>query len=682
MTQLSSKFDSLLIANRGEIACRIIKTARTMGLRTIAVYSQADAKARHVGMADEAFLLGPAPAADSYLSIERLMEVIKKTQAQAVHPGYGFVSENAQFARQCAEQGIVFVGPSPDAITIMGDKAHAKSNMIEAGVPCIPGYQGADQSDESLIYHADKIGYPLMIKAAAGGGGRGMRLVHQSTEMASALTMARSEALNAFGSDHVILEKAIKNARHVEIQILADQQGTILHLGERDCSVQRRHQKVIEEAPCPVVNHTLRNKMGRAAIEAAKAVNYVGAGTVEFLLDATGAFYFLEMNTRLQVEHPVTEMVTGLDLVALQLRIAQGNPLPLTQDELRLKGHAIEARLYAEDPANQFLPASGKINLWQAPIGKNIRVDHGIDIGTEVSPFYDPMLAKIIAYGENREEARASLIRALNKTILAGVSTNRTFLIDILTSETFSRAGFTTNTLEAELGSWQQSTDPILDASIAATLLYEQSRSLYRDKNLSLPIDLLNWTSAGALSVPFQMQTSDDLNNPIKLRLTPETQNTYMVETSEGRTALQVLQNTPPHALMNIEGKHINVTYAFNAPLHRCHSLQIILDNRDITFTNGLALEGSNTDEKGAGILVAPMHGLISDITAAKGDHVKKGQSLGTLEAMKMQHAINADIDGTLIAINIAIHQQVSAGDKLFLIDPELENNPAQGNTP
>lgn len=670
MTKPTPPFDSLLVANRGEIACRIIQTARAMGLRTIAVYSQADENARHVTMANDAFLLGPAPVADSYLSIERLMTAIVETRAQAVHPGYGFVSENPEFARACAKKNIVFVGPSPDAISIMGDKAHAKARMIEAGVPCIPGYQGPDQSDETLMQHASKIGYPVMIKAAAGGGGRGMRRVAKEADMAASLALARSEALNAFGSDIVILEKAVENARHVEIQIMADRHGTILHLGERDCSAQRRHQKVIEEAPCPIVDDALRTEMGHAAIEAAKTVDYVGAGTVEFLLDPSGNFYFLEMNTRLQVEHPVTEMVTGLDLVALQLRVARGEALPFKQEDIHLTGHAIEARLYAENPANQFLPASGKINLWLPPNGPNIRVDHGIDTGTDVSPFYDPMLAKIIAYGENREEARASLVRALEETTLTGVCTNRTFLIDILNTQTFSTGHFTTNTLEAELGDWQHSLEPIGDASIAAIVLFEHARSLSSAQSSTVPDDLLNWASATPITVPFQL-SSDTVSDVIDLHLTPTSGDCYTVTTPKGDTNIRVLKNACPHALFESDGTRIAITYAIAGHSFDRDTVHIALPNRDITFTNRLAVHGINNDEKGAGLLSAPMHGLITDISAKAGDRVKKGQSLGVLEAMKMQHAINADIDGVLIDINVVIDQQVSAGDKLFVIEPD-----------
>ena len=373
-------FDSILIANRGEIACRIIRTAKAMGFRTIAVYSDADSHTPHVKIADQAVNIGPAPVGESYLVVDKILAAAKETNAGAIHPGYGFLSENADFAKACKKHGLVFIGPEPDAIDLMGDKAKAKRRMIKAGVPCIPGYQGKKQDDMTLIAESKKIGFPIMVKAAAGGGGRGMRFVDNPKQLLNAIKDARSEAANAFGSDVLILEKAIQQPRHVEIQIFADKYGNTIHLGERDCSVQRRHQKVLEEAPCPIMTPVLREKMGAAAVKAAKDIGYVGAGTVEFMLETSGQFYFLEMNTRLQVEHPVTEMITGLDLVALQIRVARGETIDLAQDDIKLTGHAIEARLYAEDPAQDFLPATGLINLWEPASTDGIRIDSGIAV--------------------------------------------------------------------------------------------------------------------------------------------------------------------------------------------------------------------------------------------------------------------------------------------------------------
>ena len=409
---------SLLIANRGEIACRVMRTARELGIRTIAVYSDADAGTPHVKMADQAVRIGPAPVGESYLDAEAIMRAAEVSGADAIHPGYGFLSENAAFARTVTSAGLAWIGPPPRAIEIMGDKAGAKRAMIAAGVPCVPGYEGKDQSDARFASAADEIGFPVMVKASAGGGGRGMRLVERSEDLDNALALARSEAMNAFGDDTLILEKAILGPRHVEFQVFADSHGSVIHLSERDCSVQRRHQKILEEAPCPVMTEGLREAMGEAAVQAARSVDYQGAGTVEFLLDADAIFYFLEMNTRLQVEHPVTELVTGVDLVAMQIRVAEGSQLGMAQDDLRLDGHAIEARLYAEDPENGFLPSTGPVALWSAAGG--IRVDAGIETGGEVSPHYDAMVAKLIAWGETREACLRRLARALEDTVLFG----------------------------------------------------------------------------------------------------------------------------------------------------------------------------------------------------------------------------------------------------------------------
>ncbi|TNE38214.1 MAG: acetyl-CoA carboxylase biotin carboxylase subunit [Alphaproteobacteria bacterium] len=442
-------FSKILIANRGEIACRVIKTAKRLSIKTVAVYSEADAAARHATMADEAVLIGPPSALESYLSIPNIIAAAKKTDADAIHPGYGFLSENADFARACEEAGITFIGPAADVIHLMGNKAAAKRYMTAAGVPCIPGYEGADQSDETLAGEAQKIGFPLMVKAAAGGGGRGMRLVEQEKKLLKSLATARSEAERSFGSGELILEKAILNPRHIEIQVFGDGRGRAVHLYERDCSIQRRHQKVIEEAPSPAVSPDLRERMGRVAAEATAAINYAGAGTFEFLLDDAGNFYFLEMNTRLQVEHPVTEIITDLDLVEWQIRIAAGEDLPLKQADIPLNNHAIEARLYAEDPYKGFLPKPGILTRWQAPEGPGMRTDHGLLDGVEVTPWYDAMIAKVIGHGKNREEARQNLIKALEQTVDEGLVTNRRFLIHCLEHPEFEKGAATTGFIEA-----------------------------------------------------------------------------------------------------------------------------------------------------------------------------------------------------------------------------------------
>ncbi len=437
-------FSKVLVANRGEIAWRVMRTARAMGYRTVAVYSDADKDAPHVAFADEAVRIGPPPVGESYLSIDRILEAAHKSGADAIHPGYGFLSENEAFAAACEKAGLTFIGPPPAAIAAMGNKAAAKRRMIDAGVPCVPGYQGADQSDANLEAEARKIGLPVMVKAAAGGGGRGMRLVEHDGDLLEAIRTARTEAESAFGSGELILEKAVVDARHVEIQVFADAHGNVIHLGERDCSVQRRHQKVIEEAPSPAVDAALRDRMGAAAVAAARTIGYRGAGTVEFLLGADGAFYFLEMNTRLQVEHPVTEAITGLDLVEWQLRVARGEQLPLTQEQVTFSGHAIEVRLYAEDAYGGFLPQTGRIDVWRPATGPGVRIDHGMKDGLAISPYYDPMIAKVIAHGATREEARVRLVRALAETVVLGPTTNRHFLIRLLEHPDFAAGEATT----------------------------------------------------------------------------------------------------------------------------------------------------------------------------------------------------------------------------------------------
>jgi 3-methylcrotonyl-CoA carboxylase alpha subunit len=441
-------FGKVLIANRGEIAVRIARSCRALGVRVVAVYSDADRSALHVRAADEALRIGPSPVQDSYLNVDALLDAARQAGAEAIHPGYGFLSESAAFAERVAAAGLVFIGPPPAAMRALGDKAAAKRLMIAAGVPVVPGYEGDEQSDARLTAEAERIGYPLMVKAAAGGGGRGMREVRAPGALAEALASARREALGGFGDDRLLLERLVSNARHVEVQIFADAHGDTLYLGERDCSTQRRHQKLIEESPSPAVDADLRRRMGEAAVRAARSAGYVNAGTVEFLLAEDGAFYFLEMNTRLQVEHPVTELVTGLDLVAWQLRIAAGEPLPLRQDEITLQGHAIEARLYAEDPAHGYLPASGRLSRFAMPRDEGVRVDAGFAEGDTVNPFYDALLAKIAIRGANRAEAVARLRTALSETVIDGPATNLAQLRAIAASRSFADGAVTIDWLE------------------------------------------------------------------------------------------------------------------------------------------------------------------------------------------------------------------------------------------
>ena len=472
---MSACFSSVLVANRGEIACRIVRAARAEGLRAVAVYSDADADALHVRLADAAVRIGPAAAAQSYLSIDALIAAAKDAGAEAVHPGYGFLGESADFAERCAAAGLVFVGPPPSAMRAMGDKSAAKALMMAAGVPCAPGYHGEDQSEALFAEESRHIGYPLMVKASAGGGGRGMRVVREPEALKAALHSARAEAESAFGDGRLLLERALLGARHVEIQVFGDEHGAIVHLGERDCSIQRRHQKLIEESPSPAVSPELRARMGAAAVQAARAVGYVGAGTVEFLLAGDGSFYFLEMNTRIQVEHPVTECVTGIDLVRLQFQVAQGRALPFGQSDIALRGHAIEARLYAEDASADFLPSTGRIVAWRPGEGEGVRVDCGVESGATVGPHYDSLLAKVIAFGSDREEARRRLVRALGGTFVAGVATNRDFLVDVLSRHDFIDGEATTAFLA---GAPQRAAPPSREAiALAAVLLVERGRT-------------------------------------------------------------------------------------------------------------------------------------------------------------------------------------------------------------
>ncbi len=652
-------FSRILIANRGEIACRIMRSAREMGLLTVAVYSDADADAPHVKMADAACQIGPAPAAQSYLDADRIIEAARNTGAEAIHPGYGFLSENAAFAKACADAGIVFIGPAPEAIELMGDKAKAKRRMTDAGVACVPGYHSTDQSDDTLRKAAGEIGYPLMVKAAAGGGGRGMRLVENERDLAGALKSARSESENAFGSGDLILERAILHPRHVEIQIFADRHGHVIHLGERDCSVQRRHQKVLEEAPCPVMTQALREKMGAAAVKAARDINYLGVGTVEFLLDREGAFYFLEMNTRLQVEHPVTEMVTGRDLVALQIRVAQGEALCFSQDDIVITGHAIEARLYAEDVAQGFLPAAGSIDLWRPATAPGIRIDAGIATGGDVSPYYDPMVAKIIAHGLSRDEARRKLIEALKRTSLFGVATNKKFLLDALVHPAFVK-GEATTAFIAEAFSKDNLTAPKLsteDAACAAVLLYESARAHALSQAVYVSSTLSNWSSATKITTPYRFEDGDEALN---LTVTPVGPIHYNIEHDGQATTLEVVKIDRHEAVLSLNGARLIIS--FNLPERAPHTrIQISINGRDFDLQNLNAIIALTTESAGAGAVVAPMHGVLIDVCVARGQKVTRGERLAVLEAMKMQHELHAEIDGIVSDIHFDAGVQISA---------------------
>jgi len=668
MSVKQTPFSSILIANRGEIACRVMRTSKRLGLRTIAVYSDADADAPHVQMADDAFRLGPAPVGESYLVADKIIKASKKTGAEAIHPGYGFLSENAEFAKACAKAGLIFIGPDPDAIDLMGDKAKAKRRMIAADVPCVPGYQGEDQSDATLLSEADNVGFPIMVKAAAGGGGRGMRLVKNKGALADAVKAARSEAENAFGSGELILERAIIEPRHVEIQIFADRHGNVVHLGERDCSVQRRHQKVLEEAPCPVMTPQLREKMGDAAVKAARDINYVGAGTVEFLLDKSGAFYFLEMNTRLQVEHPVTEMVTDHDLVALQIHVAQGGALDFAQKDVRLKGHAIEARLYAEDTTQDFLPATGPVDFWRPASGDGIRVDSGIATGGEISPYYDPMIAKVVAHGETRDEARRKLSAALKNTAIFGAVTNRKFLIDALEQPAFVNGEATTAFIGEEFSADDLKAEPLSseDASIAAVLLYISNSKAAHDRAVCVSPSLLNWSSASKIVTPYQFVDGDET---VEVSVTATGVDDYRA-TCKGETyaiSLQCMESNSATLTINSIRKSI----LFHMPGDNGSRVQISIDGRIHDLTNLNAVITSSTTTAGAGSVIAPMHGLLLDVFVKSGQKVTKGDRLAVLEAMKMQHELLADIDGEVSAVHFESGVQVAVNSLLFEITIE-----------
>jgi geranyl-CoA carboxylase alpha subunit len=645
-------FNKILIANRGEIACRVMRTAKDLGYRTVAVYSEADAGARHVQVADEAVCIGPAQVNQSYLVIDNIIAAAQKTGADAIHPGYGFLSENADFARACEAAGIVFIGPTVEAIHLMGSKRLSKIAMLAAKVPCIPGYEGAAQDDETLIHEAARIGYPLMIKASAGGGGRGMRLVHEASELTTQIRTARSEAQNAFGSGELILERAVIKPRHVEIQVFGDQHGNIVYLGERDCSVQRRHQKVVEEAPCPVMTPELRKAMGEAAVKAAASVNYVGAGTVEFLLDQSGEFFFLEMNTRLQVEHPVTELITGQDLVAWQIRAAEGHPLPLKQDEIQLNGHAMEVRLYAEDSAKNFLPQTGQVLRWEPELLDGVRIDHGLIEGQEVTPFYDPMLAKVIAYGATRDEARRKLVRAVEECVLLGVNGNQRFLANLLKHPEFA-AGNATTAFIGEHFTDDPSLSPQLpgasELAIAAALLYQESANSRAHQR-----ELAGWRSAGSAPWRFILKQGEQKFTVELDVMTAGSQPKLQACIGESKVDLQLLASDGRWLTMQLGGVRRRIAYH-----HDGEKLWLYGPFGNLELTDVTHEPAGGQNAASSGTVKAPMDGAIVDVLVSEGTQVSKGQLLVVLEAMKMEHPLKAGVDGMVRRV------QASKGDQV-----------------
>ncbi|MEN7341770.1 MAG: acetyl-CoA carboxylase biotin carboxylase subunit [Pseudomonadota bacterium] len=649
-----TRLNRILIANRGEIACRIMRTIRSLGRESVAVYSSADEHALHRELADLSIAIGGAAASDSYLNITRIIDAARETGADAIHPGYGFVSENAAMATACGEAGITFIGPPADAIAVMGNKAAAKARMLSAGVPCVPGYQGDDQSDEHLISRADDIGFPIMVKAAAGGGGRGMRLVVSRDDLPDALRIARSESLAAFGDERLILERAIVSARHVEIQVLADQQGNVIHLGERDCSIQRRHQKIIEEAPCPVVDSSLREAMGQAAVAAARDIDYVGAGTVEFLLDAEGEFYFLEMNTRLQVEHPVTEAITGLDLVALQIAIAEGAPLPITQDAVQINGHAIEARLYAEDPEDGFMPQAGPVKFWRAPSTTLARTDSGIKTGNEISPFYDPMVAKIVCHGVTREDARTKLQQALGETTLLGTKTNRQFLLSALADRTFAAGDATTQFIESQMTEIRDSDAPSTAALATIASSLEQQRRYRHTMNT----ELLAWRHDANAESRFDYLTTD---GTASVTMSWRSATDFEID----GVAITLTRHEEQHLDLVVAGEPVSFDY-----LMTDQAVWLSGTTFEATFTRPTGRHDSPSSG-GSDTVVAPFHGRIVACFVETGEAVNAGQKLVVVEAMKMQHDVVAPRKGVVDQVVVSENDQVAAGSLLLKLESE-----------
>jgi geranyl-CoA carboxylase alpha subunit len=667
-TLLTRPFDSVLVANRGEIACRIIRSARAGGYRTVAVHSDADAGAPHVALADTAVRLGPAPARDSYLSIPALIAAAQRTGAEAIHPGYGFLAENADLARACAAADLVFVGPPAEAIAVMGDKAAAKRLMAQAGVPLLPGYDGEAQDDDRLLAEAARIGFPLMVKAAAGGGGKGMRLVADAASLPEAISAARREAAAAFGSDVLLLERALPAPRHVEVQVLADTHGHVIALGERDCSVQRRHQKVVEEAPAPGLSAATRAAMLDAAVAAASAVGYVGAGTVELLLDPAApeggpAFSFLEMNTRLQVEHPVTEAVTGLDLVDWQLRIAAGEVLDLDPGDVVVDGHAIEVRLYAEDPAVGFLPQTGTVVAWRPPAGEGVRVDAGIAAGQVVTAHYDPVLAKVIAHGRDREQARRRLLRAVERTVLLGVRSNRAFLAEVLADPGFAAGGVSTAFLaERDLTVARPPAAEELAAVAAWLHLQREREAAVRSPGLA------GWSSTGRTRARQRLRVGAGADAPVHEVLVTRTADGLVVEV-DGH-AMPVVAGPDPGgaggpAAIGVDGHLVRVDAVAVGP----DRVLVRLPRADLDITDVLLAAPEAAGAAGEGVLTAPMHGTVVEVAAAVGDQVAVGAPLVVVEAMKMEHVVSADVAGTVAEV-VTLGAQVADGQVVARIEP------------
>ncbi|MBQ0720761.1 MAG: acetyl/propionyl/methylcrotonyl-CoA carboxylase subunit alpha [Gammaproteobacteria bacterium] len=661
-------FDKILIANRGEIACRVIRTARKLGIRTVAVYSDADANALHVSMADEAVHIGGSPSKESYLLADRVLDAAKLTGAQAVHPGYGFLSENAAFSEACKSNDIVFIGPPVGAIESMGSKSAAKQIMEKAGVPLVPGYHGDDQSPAILKQHADAMGYPVLLKATAGGGGKGMREVWKSEDFDEALEAAKRESLSSFGDDRMLVEKYLTQPRHVEIQVFCDQAGNGVYLFERDCSVQRRHQKVIEEAPAPGMNPMVRAAMGDAALLAAKAINYEGAGTVEFLLDKDDTFFFMEMNTRLQVEHPVTEMITGQDLVEWQLRVAAGQDLPLTQEQLQINGHSFEARIYAEDPDNDFLPVTGTLSYLQPPEeSPHVRVDTGVLQGDEVSVFYDPMIAKLIVWDENRDRALSRLAEALSQYRISGMTTNVEFLYNLATAEPFRKADLDTGFIEKHRELIFHKKAEEVERYVPLATLYlilkrnqDAAALASQSADPHSPWHATNgWRSGSANVHDYPLL----INGEEVTVLAEQIDASRFSLTTRGSASEVSIQLS---GSLNGSGLHADIDG------HRVHASVVAHDGIYSLFTQDAAVQFSviepdcgDLDDEAAAGFTAPMTGTIVALPVEAGTPVKKDQAIVIMEAMKMEHTIRAPADGTVVEFYCQPGDLVDGGAEL-----------------
>jgi len=669
----TNMFDKILIANRGEIACRVIRTAKRLGIPTVSVYSDADADALHVKLADEAYHIGPSPARESYLLGDVILEVAVRSGARAVHPGYGFLSENAGFAEACANAGIVFIGPPCEAIRAMGSKSAAKEIMGAAGVPLVPGYHGENQDPAFLRTEADRIGYPLLIKASAGGGGKGMRVVWNGQDFDEALAGAKREAMAGFGDDHVLMEKYLTRPQHIEIQIFADSQGNALHLFERDCSIQRRHQKVIEEAPASGMTTVLREQMGAAAVAAARAINYVGAGTVEFLLDEDGSFYFMEMNTRLQVEHPVTEMITGLDLVEWQLRVAAGEPMPCSQEQLVIGGHAIEARIYAEDPTREFLPSTGRLRHMRTPQeNANVRIDSGVRQGDEVSIHYDPMIAKLVVWDSDRGSAIRRLRQALAEFQVVGVTTNTVFLGSVAAHPAFAAGEIDTSFIERHRSALFPevaiASDRILALASLDLMLEQEFEAKQRASSSVDPYSPWHQSNGWRLNFDNHHELHFIDGEQTVTVVVHYRQGGYLLDLPGDSLFVRGERSVGGDLLADLGGMRVEATVVRHG-----NSLTILDQGKSHLLTRHNPGAAGDEDEAAAGRLTAPMPGKVVAIMVEVGARVVRGTPLLIMEAMKMEHTINAPCDGAVAEFHFEVGSVVNEGAELLNFTADVE---------